>query len=1176
MYHILYVDDEPGLLEIGKIFLERSEQFSVETITSAPAALRLLSETDYDAIISDYQMPGMDGIGFLKRIRTSGNTIPFILFTGRGREEVAIQALNEGADFYLQKGGEPMSQFAELAHQINRAIQQRLAEASIRDLERREADIINFLPDATFAIDTNGKVIAWNRAIEEMVGVPAAEMLGKGDYEYAIPFYGQRQPVLIDQIFETDETIAKRYTHIIRKKDILIADTQFPHLKGKPVTLMGIASPLYDREGKIVGAIESIRDITEWRKAEDIIRESEDRYRNVVEDQTEFISRFSPEGTHVFVNDAYCRYFGLKRDEILGHRFRPKIPAGDKERLRLFFASLTPENPVDTIEHRIIMPDGSIRWQRWTDRAIFDPSGTVIEYQSVGQDITDYKLAEEALRNSRRMLAEAMDLANLVIWECDLGTGILTFDDRFSTLYGIDAKQKGITQMTAQAYLRDLVHPEDLGILADEDEKTRTTTDPHYVSKREYRIIRSDGAIRHIEMCVGVTKDAEGRTIKTHGVNQDITDRKLAKEELLKKNEELNASYGQIASSEEELRSNLDELTRRELALRESEERYRKIFENSPLGMALVSQDFRYISVNPAWVTMTGFSEEELLKLTVKDITHPDHLGRDLEHMKELAAGTIPVYGTEKQYIRKDGSILWGLLRVTAIRDRSGSLRYFAAQVEDITESKRAEEALRESERRFHELSDLLPLAVYEVDTQGNLMYANHISFEYFGYPKDDFKKGLNVMQMLAPWERERAAAAFRAIVEGTETTTGSPSEYMALRKDGSTFPISIYLSSIVVNGRITGFRGIIADNTERKMVEDALRKSKIQYDAMVSNIPVGIYILRGTPEGSFSFDYVSPKLAEIFNVNTNSVQADPTPGLKPVYPDDLNTILTLNREKCNRGQYQQPQPFEWEGRAVVGGTTKWIHIGASPVALENGDIVWNGIVTDITGRKQAEDALRQANKKLNLLYDITRHDLTNQLLALNGYLEISKNYAGDAPKISEFIQREEQIVKTIERHIAFTREYEAIGVKAPVWQDCRTLVGTASKQVPLGQVAIKNDLPPGAEVFADPLIVKVFYTLMDNAVRYAGKISTLRFSVEKRDDCHVVVCEDDGDGVVPEDKERIFESGFGKNTGMGLFLSREILSITGITIRETGGPDTGARFEITVPEGAYRSTGSR
>ena len=155
MIAVLYVDDEPVLLELGKHFLERSGQFSIDIVSSAPAALAMMKSKDYDAIISDYQMPEMDGIEFLKKVRTSGNTIPFILFTGRGREEVAIQALNEGADFYVQKGGEPLAQFTDLEHKIRQAVQYRRAVVSIRNLERREADIINFLPDATFAIDTH-------------------------------------------------------------------------------------------------------------------------------------------------------------------------------------------------------------------------------------------------------------------------------------------------------------------------------------------------------------------------------------------------------------------------------------------------------------------------------------------------------------------------------------------------------------------------------------------------------------------------------------------------------------------------------------------------------------------------------------------------------------------------------------------------------------------------------------------------------------------------------------------------------------------------------------------------------------------------------------------------------------------------------------------------------------
>jgi len=229
--------------------------------------------------------------------------------------------------------------------------------------------------------------------------------------------------------------------------------------------------------------------------------------------------------------------------------------------------------------------------------------------------------------------------------------------------------------------------------------------------------------------------------------------------------------------------------------------------------------------------------------------------------------------------------------------------------------------------------------------------------------------------------------------------------------------------------------------------------------------------------------------------------------------------------------------------------------------------------ISDITDIRQAEDALLLSNKKLNLLSSITRHDINNQLMALQSYLTLLEKKHPD-PSHTEYFRKAAVAGQRISAMIQFSKEYEQIGVKAPAWQDCRTLADTAAKQAPLGKVMVKNDLPSGTEVFADPLIVKVCYNLMDNAVRYGKKITTIRFSADERDGDRIIVCEDDGDGIPAGEKEQIFERGFGKNTGLGLFLSREILAITGITIHETGDSGKGARFEMTVPKGAWRTAG--
>ncbi|WOF16790.1 response regulator [Methanoplanus sp. FWC-SCC4] len=260
---ILYVDDEALLLDLTKRYLEKTGDFSVETESSAKNGLKKIKEKKYDAVISDYKMADMDGLELLRTIRDEGNNIPFIIFTGRGREEVAVEALNEGADYYLQKGGKPKVQFGELQNLVRQAVAKKKAESELLEHQQRLEEIINFLPDATFAIDKEGKVIVWNRAIEEMTGIPVSEMLGKGEYEYSVYFYGRRRPMLINLILDNDLKNQYSYPNINSKNgDKLYTDILLPNFRNNEVYMWFIASPLYSQEGDITGAIESIRDIT--------------------------------------------------------------------------------------------------------------------------------------------------------------------------------------------------------------------------------------------------------------------------------------------------------------------------------------------------------------------------------------------------------------------------------------------------------------------------------------------------------------------------------------------------------------------------------------------------------------------------------------------------------------------------------------------------------------------------------------------------------------------------------------------------------------------------------------------------------------------------------------------------------------------------------------------------
>ena len=231
---------------------------------------------------------------------------------------------------------------------------------------------------------------------------------------------------------------------------------------------------------------------------------------------------------------------------------------------------------------------------------------------------------------------------------------------------------------------------------------------------------------------------------------------------------------------------------------------------------------------------------------------------------------------------------------------------------------------------------------------------------------------------------------------------------------------------------------------------------------------------------------------------------------------------------------------------------------------LMNG--LWN-----VIRRRRAEEALQKSNRQLQLMNNITRHDILNQLTALHGYLELSDECIHQPDQMREFIEKEKKLVWIIEGQLAFMRDYQNIGIKAPAWQGVNDTVRRGVALLPVEGIQVLCD-PREVEVFADPMFEKVFYNLVQNSLNYGGEqLKQIRISSFDAGHTTTIIYEDDGKGISNEDKSHLFELGFGKNTGFGLHLSREILAITGITITENGEPGKGVKFVITVPKGIAR-----
>ena len=305
-------------------------------------------------------------------------------------------------------------------------------ETALRESEKRLADTINFLPDATFAIDLSGKVIAWNEAIEEMTGVKAEDMLGKGRHEYTTAFYGLQKPMLIDLVFESNKKRKKKYDFVKREGNLLLAEAIVP-VSGVPHTLWRKARPFYDGSGNIVGAIELIRDITAFKRSqkalqaaneelevrigkrtaelvqankalqkeiferertEAVLKESEEKYNQFFKTSRDCVFITSKDGRLIDLNDAAVELFGYSsREELLQMKI-PYVYANKDERARhatvIAEFGYVKEYPIDLCRR-----DGSVRHVLITAAARYDAGGKTIGFQGTIRDITKQRQVEE-------------------------------------------------------------------------------------------------------------------------------------------------------------------------------------------------------------------------------------------------------------------------------------------------------------------------------------------------------------------------------------------------------------------------------------------------------------------------------------------------------------------------------------------------------------------------------------------------------------------------------------------------------------------------------------------------------------------------------------------------------------------------------------------------------------
>jgi PAS domain S-box-containing protein len=466
-----------------------------------------------------------------------------------------------------------------------------------------------------------------------------------------------------------------------------------------------------------------------------------------------------------------------------------------------------------------------------------------------------------------------------------------------------------------------------------------------------------------------------------------------------------------------------------------------------------------------------------------------------------------------------------------------------------------------ESKRNLSTIINTISYPVYVLDSDHRFTLVNDSLCRFIGNSREEIlgknhREFYNTFDAERHWER--AETAFRTHAPREEELT-------ITKPDGQVCTI-ISTSTMYTDASGQEFMvGVIQDITERKKLQVTLAENEAWYRILFEHTGTATIIINR--DGTI--DQANSKFAELTGYSRKEGEGELN-WAQFVHPDDYDRIRKIHHDRrIDPKSVPAAYMVRMQDRNGIIKTLNTV------VAMIPGTKKSIASYIDISEQKWSEEILAQMNRKLNLLSSINRHDINNQVTVILGFLQMLEAKQPD-PSLSEYFRTLKTASKRISAMIQFGKEYEKIGVTAPVWQECRTLVDAAAMQASLGTIAVKNDLPAHAEVFADPLIEKVFYNLMDNAIRYGGTITTIRFSLEARNGDMILVCEDDGEGIVADEKNVIFERGFGKNTGLGLALSREILSITGITISETGEPGKGARFELMIPGEAFRFAPSR
>jgi len=590
---------------------------------------------------------------------------------------------------------------------------------------------------------------------------------------------------------------------------------------------------------------------------------------------------------------------------------------------------------------------------------------------------------------------------------------------------------------------------------------------------------------------------------------------------------------------------------RSDQALRESEERYRQLFDNIGVGVAVLEatedgRDFIFRDLNRGAQNIEKARKEEIIGRKVTEVfPGVDEIGI-LGVFRRVHQTGNPEYYPLSFY--QDDRIV-SYRENYVYRLPSGEV---VAVYEDVADTREMNAKARLSEEKFMTLFQSALDSIFIHDFEGNILEVNPATVRALGYSRDELLK-MNLRDIEPPQSAEMVTSRMESLIQSGEAVF----EVAQIAKDGSIRPIEVATRVVTIGGEqlVVSFARNIAD---RKRAEQSLKESEANYLALMNNTDDLIW--------SIDRDYRLISGNSVFNERVKRKLGKPIEKGENVL-EPAAELEVIQQWKSYYDRALQSEHFRIESFSQTVPEPYFLEYVFNPIQNEKGEV--SGVIVsgrDITDRKKMEEALRQTNIKLNLLSSITRHDLLNQLSAVSGYVVLAREKVR-SPEAKSLLAKADQASSNMAHLLSFTKEYERLGKAEPVWMSLSQVSSQGVRDVEHQGMELKVDLG-SYEVYADRLLERAFHNLAINSVKHSVKGKKMEVSCEEGPEGLVIVFHDDGVGISAMRKEEIFESERGHR---GLFLVRSILDITGIKIKENGVEGQGARFEILVPNGRYR-----